>query len=84
MQGGYVAGLAAGSSDGPIRVYIRKAMHPGESLVRSIKDDGAVIHRDTELVMSASLSPLHVDARLPIARESIDAAMERPMGWDPP
>lgn len=84
MQGGYVAGLAAGSSNGPIRVRIRKSMHPGESLVRSTKDDGAVIHRGDDLVMSASLGPLHVDARSPISRESIDAAMERPMGWDPP
>ena len=84
MQGGYVAGLAAGDSNGPIRVHIRKAMHPGESLVRSIEDDDALIHRNGELVMSASLGPLHVAPRSPIARDAIDAAMERPMAWEPP
>ena len=84
MQGGYVAGLAAGDSNGPIRVRIRKAMHPGESLVRSVEDDDALIHRDGELVMSASLGPLHVAPRSPIARDAIDAAMERPMAWEPP
>ena len=79
-----MAGLAAGDSNGPIRVHIRKAMHPGESLVRSIEDDDALLHRDGELVMSASLGPLHVAQRSPIARDAIDAAMERPMAWEPP
>ena len=45
MQGGYIAGLAAGDSDGPIRVRIRKPLHPGESVVRSVEDNQTVVHR---------------------------------------
>ena len=84
MQGGYIAGLAAGDSDGPIRVRIRRPLHPGESVVRTVEDGKTVVHRGDELVMAASNSPLHVAAQAPIARDKIDAAMGRPMGWDPP
>ncbi len=84
MQGGYIAGLAAGDSDGPIRVRIRRPLHPGESVVRTVEDGKTVVHRGDERVMAASNSPLHVAAQAPIARDKIDAAMGRPMGWDPP
>ena len=84
MQGGYIAGLAAGDSDGPIRVRIRRPLHPGESVVRTVEDGKTVVHRGDELVMAASNSPLHVAAQAPIAQDKIDAAMGRPMGWDPP
>ena len=65
MQGGYIAGLAAGDSDGPIRVRIRRPLHPGESVVRTVEDGKTVVHRGDELVMAASNSPLHVAARHP-------------------
>ena len=84
MQGGYVAGLAAGDADGPIRVRIRKPMHPGESLVRTVEQGEALVHRDGELVMVASPGPLHAAPRSPISRTSIDAAIDRPLPWDPP
>ncbi|MEC7914664.1 MAG: hotdog fold domain-containing protein [Actinomycetota bacterium] len=84
MQGGYVAGLAAGDSEGPVRVRIRKALHPGESLVRTVEEGRTLVLREEELVMTATPGPLHVAARSPIPREDIDAAMGRPLGWDPP
>jgi hypothetical protein len=84
MQGGYVAGLAAGDADGPIRVRIRKSMHPGESLVRTVEQNETLVHRDGELVMVASPGPLHAAPRSPISRTSIDAAIDRPLPWDPP
>ena len=84
MQGGYVAGIAAGSSDGPVRVRIRKATHPGQHLTRVQDNDSVQLFRDSELVMSVVPDALHVTPRSPLPREAIDEAVARPMAWEPP
>lgn len=84
MQGGYVAGLAAGDADGPVRVQIRKPMYPGEVLVRTVKQNDTMVHRNDELVMVATPGPLHVQARSPISRQAVDAAMKPALPFDPP
>lgn len=84
MQGGYVAGIAAGSSDGPVRVRIRKATHPGQHLTRVQDNDSVQLFRDSELVMSVVPDALHVSPRSPLPRKAIDEAVARPMAWEPP
>ncbi len=51
MQGGYVAALAAGNRNGPIRVRIRRPLLAGDELMRTTTGDRWEIHRGDELVM---------------------------------
>jgi hypothetical protein len=61
MQGGYLAGVAAGPGAGPTRVQIRRPAKPGDVLVRhELGDQRRVLHDDA-LAMLAFSDPIRVD-----------------------
>lgn len=84
MQGGYVAALAAGERDGPIRVRIRRPLKVGDVLERSIEGDTWELHRDGELVMTGQPTELHVSEPIPVDPTLARAATDRPPAFPLP
>lgn len=85
MQGGYLAGVAAGPEPGPTRVQIHQPVRPGDRLGLEVLDGRRVLRSaDGATVMVAFADRLEVEDPLPIAASVVAEATTRPLPWDKP
>jgi hypothetical protein len=81
MQGGYLAGLAAGDEPGPTRVQIRKPIRPGDSIVRVVDGDKRTVTLGQSIAMVAFPDELRVTDPEPLDSTTVDQAMAAPLPW---
>lgn len=85
MQGGYLAGVAAGPLHGPVRVQIRRPVRPGDTLAVSVADGRRTLtDAEGSAVMVAFADRLAVADPPPVPAAVVTGASKRPLPWAKP